>query len=176
MVLAVANDNGRRFGHHCRQRASPNLIKLQARYKWINFCFNLLNLLNRFDGGLGTNMRKADHPSGGMDSSNSRHWRGERLQHHDGDVVCHVVCAFCGVSDSWLVSRTCRTYILEVLQSEPPRLAPYLTKWATQACTIPQDDKLIIYHIGVTILLVFLTKAKNWSIKFTFLPSSVNSN
>jgi len=57
-------------------------------------------------------------------SSNPRRWRGERLQHH-GDVVCHGVCAFCVVSDSWLVSRTCRTYILEVLQSGPPRLAPY---------------------------------------------------
>jgi hypothetical protein len=29
------------------------------------------------------------------------------------------------VSDLWLVSRTHHTYILEVLQSEPPRLAPY---------------------------------------------------
>ncbi len=36
-------------------------------------------------------------------------------------------CAFCAVSDSWLVSFSCtrRTYTLEVLQSEPPRLAPY---------------------------------------------------
>jgi hypothetical protein len=38
-------------------------------------------------------MHKAAHPSGGMGSSNPRHWRGERLQHH-GDVVCHGVCAF----------------------------------------------------------------------------------
>jgi hypothetical protein len=42
-------------------------------------------------------MWKAAHPLGGMDSSNSRRWRGERLQHH-GDVVCHVVCAFYAVS------------------------------------------------------------------------------
>ena len=34
-------------------------------------------------------------------------------------------CAFCVLSDSWLISRTCRTYVLEVLQSEPPRRAPY---------------------------------------------------
>ena len=70
-------------------------------------------------------MRKAAHPSGGMDSSNPRRWRGERLHHH-GDGVCHVVCAFCAVSDLRLVSRTRQTYILEVLQSGPPRLAPYL--------------------------------------------------
>ena len=80
--------------------------------------------MNRFDGGIGTIMRKAAHPSGGMGSSNPRRWRGERLHHH-GDGVCHVVCAFCVVFDSWLVSRTRRTYILEVSQSGPPRLAPY---------------------------------------------------
>jgi hypothetical protein len=48
---------------------------------------NLLNLLNRFNGGIGTNMRKATHPSGGMGSSNPRRWRGKRLHHH-GDGVC----------------------------------------------------------------------------------------
>ena len=33
--------------------------------------------------------------------------------------------AFCVVSNSWLISRTHHTYVLEVLQSVPPRLAPY---------------------------------------------------
>jgi hypothetical protein len=35
-----------------------------------------LNLLNCFDGALGTKMRKAAHPSasGGMGSSNPRRW------------------------------------------------------------------------------------------------------
>jgi hypothetical protein len=32
---------------------------------------NLWNLFNRFDGDIGTNMRKAAHPSGGMASSKS---------------------------------------------------------------------------------------------------------
>jgi hypothetical protein len=41
-------------------------------------------------------MRKDARPSSGMDSSNPRRWRGERFHHH-GDVVCHVVCAFCAV-------------------------------------------------------------------------------
>jgi hypothetical protein len=52
-----------------------------------------LNLLNRFDGGIGTNMRKATRPSSGMDSSNPRHWRGERLHHH-GDGVCLLFVLF----------------------------------------------------------------------------------
>jgi hypothetical protein len=52
-----------------------------------------LNLLNRFDGGIGTNMRKAAHPSGGMDSSNPRRWRGEQLHHH-GDGVCLLLVLF----------------------------------------------------------------------------------
>jgi hypothetical protein len=46
-----------------------------------------LDLLNRFDGGIGTSMRKAAHPSGGVGSSNPRRWRGERLHNH-GDGVC----------------------------------------------------------------------------------------
>jgi hypothetical protein len=56
----------------------------------MNFYINLLNLLNCFDGGIGTSMRKAAHPSGGVDSSNPRRWRGERLHHH-GDL-----CFLCG--------------------------------------------------------------------------------
>ncbi len=44
--------------------------------------------------------------------------------HHD-DAVCHDIFAFCAVSDLWLVNWTRWTYILEVLQSGPPRLAPY---------------------------------------------------
>jgi hypothetical protein len=52
-----------------------------------------LNLLNCFDNGIGTNMLKAAHPSGGMDSSNSRRWRGERLHHH-GDGVCLFLVLF----------------------------------------------------------------------------------
>ena len=38
-------------------------------------------------------MRKAAHPSGGMDSSNPRRWRGERLHHH-GDGVCLLFVLF----------------------------------------------------------------------------------
>ncbi len=34
------------------------------------------------------------------------------------------LCFLCGF-DSWLISRTRPTYVLEVLQSGPPRLAPY---------------------------------------------------
>jgi hypothetical protein len=52
-----------------------------------------LNLLNRFDGGIMTNMRKAAHPSGGMDSSNPRRWRGKQLHHH-GDGVCLLFVLF----------------------------------------------------------------------------------
>jgi len=65
----------------------------RARIRLINFYFNLWNLLNRFNGGIITNMRKASHPSGGMGSSKPLRWRGERLHHH-GDGICHVVCVF----------------------------------------------------------------------------------
>jgi hypothetical protein len=52
-----------------------------------------LNLLNCFDGGVGKMMRKAARPSSGMDSSNPRRWRGERLHHH-GDGVCLLFVLF----------------------------------------------------------------------------------
>jgi hypothetical protein len=104
MLLATADDNGRRFGHHCRWRMSPNSIKYRGKHKLINFYINLLNLLNRFDGGIRTSMRKAAHPSGGVGSSNPRRWRGERLHHH-GDGVCLLFVLFV---PSRLVVVTCR--------------------------------------------------------------------
>jgi len=92
--LAAAADKGCRFGHHCCRRASPNSIKHRGKHKLINFYINLLNLLNRFDGSIGTSMRKAAHPSGGVGSSNPCRWRGERLHHH-GDGVGEL-CFLCG--------------------------------------------------------------------------------
>jgi hypothetical protein len=59
--LAAADNNGRRFGHHCRWRTSPNSIKQE-----INFYLYLVNLFNHFDGSIVMNMRKASHPSGDM--------------------------------------------------------------------------------------------------------------
>jgi hypothetical protein len=47
-----------------------------------------MNLFKSFDSGLGQNMCKAARPSGGMESSNPRRWRGKRLHHHGGDVCC----------------------------------------------------------------------------------------
>ena len=106
-------------------------------------------------------MRKAAHPSGGMGSSKPRHWRGKRLQHH-GDVVCHGVCAFCAASDSWLISRTRRAYIIEVLQSEPPRLAPYhMWKAAHPLCGVDSSNPHCwrgwrLHHHGGGVCCVFV--------------------
>ncbi len=47
-----------------------------------------MNLVKSFNSGLGQYMCKAAHPSGGMESSNPRRWRGKRLHHHGGDVCC----------------------------------------------------------------------------------------
>ncbi len=47
-----------------------------------------MNLFKSFDSGLGQYMCKAARPSGGMESSNPRRWRGKRLHHHGGDVCC----------------------------------------------------------------------------------------
>ena len=45
-----------------------------------------MNLFKSFDSHLGKYMRKAARPSGGMESSNPRRWRGEWLHHHGGGV------------------------------------------------------------------------------------------
>jgi hypothetical protein len=52
-----------------------------------------LNLLIHFDGGVRKIMRKAARSSSGIDSSNPRRWRGERLHHH-GDGVCLLFVLF----------------------------------------------------------------------------------
>ncbi len=62
-----------------------------------------MNLLNHFDGGVGKIMRKAAHPSSGMDSSNPHHWRGEQL--HYGDVVCHDVVVLVVLEDTGLGAK-----------------------------------------------------------------------
>ena len=81
-------------------------------------------------------MRKAAHPSGGMDSSNPHRWRGEQLHHH-GDGVCLLFVLFCAVSSDRRHSSYVDKYEsnlkvgLLMKQSVPPRLAPYLieTSW-----------------------------------------------
>jgi hypothetical protein len=62
------------------------LIQLNIRLIRIYFYINLMNQTKSFDSGLGTNMRKAARPSGGVVSSNPRRWRGKQLHHHGGGV------------------------------------------------------------------------------------------
>jgi hypothetical protein len=46
MLLAVADDNGRHFGHHCCRWASPISIKDRGQHKEVNFYINFMILLN----------------------------------------------------------------------------------------------------------------------------------
>jgi hypothetical protein len=63
------------------------LIQLNIRsIKIYSFYINLTNQTKSFNSGLGMNMHKAAHPSGGVVSSNPHRWRGERLHHHGGGV------------------------------------------------------------------------------------------
>ena len=79
----------------------PNFNKTQRSTKQINFYFNLLNLLNHFDKGIGKFLRKdcpplgrygfiKIHTTGGASSSTT--------MIDDVVCLCHVVCAFCVVS------------------------------------------------------------------------------
>ncbi len=76
-------------------------------------------------------MRKATHPSGGVDSSNPCRWRGERLHHHDGGVCWIFVLLWI---DSWCLKPiVCKKWHknnlkmrLTALLFDPPRHTPHL--------------------------------------------------
>ncbi len=104
-------------------------------------------------------MHKAAQPSGGMGSSNPRRWRGERLHYH-GDGVWWVICAFCVIFDSWLVSRTRPTYVLELSQSGSPRLAPYWLHWKPLDTAIGQHS----HHIAPAAAMVINCGSKHQAV------------
>jgi hypothetical protein len=125
-----------------------------------------MNLCKSFNSGLRKNMCTDASPSGGMDSSNPRHWRDGRLCHH-GDGVWKVICAFCAVSQ--LV--TCQSgspYVknvpqhnlkmrLKVLLKVPHWRAPHHSmihakvKWYADICSkihgMQMEPHFILEHI-----------------------------
>jgi hypothetical protein len=65
----------------------PAQIRLNIRSKkYIDFYISLLILPKPFNSNLEKYMRKAARHLDGMDSSNPRRSRGERLHHHGGGV------------------------------------------------------------------------------------------
>jgi len=68
-------------------------FSIEVDKKYIDFYFNLMNMLKSFDISLGQYMWKAAHPLGGVDLLNSRRPRGWRLHYHgDGDRCVFVLC------------------------------------------------------------------------------------
>ncbi len=110
-----------------------------------------MNLFKSFDSGLGQYMRKAVRPSGGMESSNPRRWRGKRLHHHGGDVCCVFVLLW---MDSWrhklnVCKKWCKHNLKMRLmrsQSVPPRLAPHLL-----VVVVVVVDMVVKVVVGVTL-------------------------
>jgi hypothetical protein len=82
------------------------ILKYERSKEIYYFYVNIMNILNCFDGGIGTNMRKAACPLGGMDSSNPHLQRGQWLHHHDGGVCCVFLCC-CG----WTRDVTSSSYV-----------------------------------------------------------------
>ncbi len=89
-----------------------------------------MNLTKPFNSGLGKWMRKAAHPSGGVDSLNPHRWRGKRLHHHGGGVCWLFVLLW---MDSWRHDLiVCKLWYkknlkvrLTALLFDPPTGAPY---------------------------------------------------
>jgi hypothetical protein len=103
MLLAIADDSGDHFGHHCHWRASPISIKHRGQHKYINIYFNVMNLLKPFEGGLEKGMCNAAHPlawihqvlaAGGVGGSSTM-------------VVVFVVCLCCVLRSCLVVVTHC---------------------------------------------------------------------
>ncbi len=107
-----------------------NINKHWGWYKYIEFYINLLNLTKPFDSGLKKWMCKAAHHSDGVDSLNSRCWRGERLHHHGGGVCWLFVLLWMDLRRHKLIVCT-KWYKnnlkmrLTALLFDPPRRAPH---------------------------------------------------
>ena len=90
--MAADDDDGCRFGHHCRRNAS-DYIKIREVDR--NKLFTTLIydfLLKFFIHGLNQPLFRVARTFGHVDSSNPRRWRGERIRHH-GCVCCvFVLC------------------------------------------------------------------------------------
>jgi hypothetical protein len=57
---------------------------------------------------------------------------------------------FCVLSDSWHMSCSCHTYVLEVLHSEPPKLAPYRTTSFSHPLAVQRTPLIILRHRWVS--------------------------
>ncbi len=103
----------------------------RVRGKLINFYINLMNQTESSDG--------ARPPTPWVVWVHQIHAAGGGAAPPPWWWCLLVICAFCVSFDSWLVSRTCPTYVLEVLQSVPSKLVPYLNSWmcSTRRCTPP---------------------------------------
>ncbi len=89
-----------------------------------------MNLTKPFNRGLGKWMRKATHPSGGVDSLNPCRWRGKRLHHHGGGVCWLFVLLWMDLWRHKLI--VCKIWYknnlkmrLAALLFDPPTCAPY---------------------------------------------------
>ncbi len=90
-----------------------------------------MNQTKSFNSGLGTNMRKAARPSGGMVSLNPRRWRGKR-HHHDGGGVCWLFVLLW--IDSWHHELiVCKKWY----KNNPKEGLCGVTFWPTLVCTTP---------------------------------------
>ncbi len=140
-ILAASDDNGSRFGHHCWRRTSPNSIKHRGQNnKLISTYIYWIYWIALAAASEQTCARPPTpqaawvhqiHVAGGVSGSTTM-----------AMVIGRWLCFLC-VLYSWLVSRTHPTYVLEVLQSVPPRLAQH--HWASG-----QPWVWLCLHVDVT--------------------------
>ena len=123
-IFATAGDNGCRFGHHCRRQTSPNSIKQEASLnKLISTLFmESIKLLQRRPWN--------EHAQGRPPLRRHGFIKSTPLGGRAAPTPwwCCLSCCLCFLCGFWLVTR--QSYLSYVHFRG-------VTKWTTQACTIP---------------------------------------
>jgi hypothetical protein len=87
MFWTSADNDGCRFSHHCCRRTSQHQLNIEVdKHILISILIYWISL-NPSTAASKKWIRKATRHSDGVDWSNPRRWRGERLHHH-GSGVC----------------------------------------------------------------------------------------
>ncbi len=129
MFWASADNDGRRFVHHCHRWTSQHQLNIEVNTNILISTLIYWILLNPSTEALKKWMRKAACHLDGVDSLNLHRWRGKRLHHHGGGVCWLFVLLWIDLWHHELI--VCKKWYknnlkmrLTALLFDPPRYAP----------------------------------------------------
>ncbi len=147
MFWASTNDDGCRFGHHCRQWTSQYQLNIEVDTNTLISALIYWIRLYPSTAASKKWMRKTAHHLGGVVSSNPRRWRGERLHHHSGGVCWLFVLL-------WMNSWRHETIVCKKWYKNNPKEGLCgVTFWPTLACTTPRLNDFLPVLSRLPVLL-----------------------